>query len=155
VAFGESRWVRHATTVFVAYAGLSIVDLLVQIVNGALGLHLPRFIGPVLFGIATSVALSGHLVNASPMHVRTALALGAAIPAIVLVATLWVQAHGENRNPGHIVDNDQILPPALMLRHGLPLDSFATELTDLKAKADAKRAFVEREDPSPGDDDAD
>jgi pSer/pThr/pTyr-binding forkhead associated (FHA) protein len=155
VAFGESRWIRHAATLFVVYAGLSIVDLMVDIVNGTLGLHLPRFVAPVLFGVATSVALSRHLVHASPMHLRTALALGVAIPAIVLVATLWVQAHGENRNPGHIADHDQILPPALILRHGLPLDSFTAGLVDLKAKADAKRAFVEREDPSPEDDDPD
>jgi hypothetical protein len=89
------------------------------------------------------------------MRLRTALVLGVAIPTIVLTATVWVQAHGENRNPGHIADYDQMVPPALALRHGLPLDRFAAGLADLKAKADAKRAFVEREDPSPDDDDTD
>jgi len=155
VAFGESRWVRHAATLFVVYAGLSIVGLMADIINGALGLHLPRFVAPALFGVATSVALSSHLVNASPMRLRTAVALGVAIPTIVLVATLWVQAHGESRNPGHIADNDQMLPPALTLRHGLPLDQFTAGLADLKARADAKRAFVERDDPDPDDDDPD
>ncbi|HEY7647583.1 MAG TPA: FHA domain-containing protein [Methylomirabilota bacterium] len=155
VAYGESRWVRHATTLFVAYAGLLVVDLMVEIVNGALGLHLPRLVTLLALGIATSVALSRHLVNASPMRLRTALVLGVAIPTIVLTATVWVQAHGENRNPGHIADYDQMVPPALALRHGLPLDRFAAGLADLKAKADAKRAFVEREDPSPDDDDTD
>ena len=66
---------------------------------------------------------------------------------------LWMQARSENRSPNHIADHDQIVPPALMLRRGLPLDAFAVELADLKARADSKRAFVEREDPSPSEDD--
>jgi hypothetical protein len=37
----------------------------------------------------------------------------------------------------------------------MAFDAFATELSDLRSRADANRAFVEREDPSPEEDDAD
>ena len=40
VAFGESRWLRHAMIVAVVYAVASVVTALVDVVNGALGLHL-------------------------------------------------------------------------------------------------------------------
>jgi hypothetical protein len=39
------------------------------------------------------------------------------------------------------------------MRRGVSLERFATEVTDLRPRADAKRAFVEREDPSPDDED--
>ena len=153
VAFGESRWMRHALTLFVVSAGLSVVDLAADIANGALGLHLPSYLGWVLLGIAASVALVTHLMNASPMRTRRALIIGVTIPAVILVASLWIQARGQHRSPSHIADHDQVLPPALVLRRGQPLDAFTAALADLKTKADAKRAFVEREDPSPGGDD--
>jgi predicted component of type VI protein secretion system len=44
---------------------------------------------------------------------------------------------------------------ALLVRRGMAFDAFATELSDLRSRADANRAFVEREDPSPEEDDAD
>ena len=155
VAFGESRWVRHAVTLFVAYAGLAVVGQGAEIVNGALGLHLPSSVfGPVLFGVAAAVALSCHLVNASPMRARIAVAIGVTIPAVIIAATLWMQARTEDRSPSHVADRDRILPPALVLRRGLALDAFTADLADLKARADARRAFVEKEDPSPGDDDS-
>jgi hypothetical protein len=154
-AFGESRWVRHAMIVFVAYAVLSLAGLAVELVNGALGLHLSSFyVGPVLIGVAASAALSSHLVNASPMRARIAVALGVTIPAVVLAATLWVQARNQDRSATHIADDDRILPPALLLRRGLPSDSFTAALADLRARADTRRAFVEREDPTPGEDES-
>src|SRR5439155_8787888 len=52
VAFGESRWVRHAVIVFVVYAVYSAVDLTVEIANGALGLHLSSIIRWALVGVA-------------------------------------------------------------------------------------------------------
>lgn len=61
----------------------------------------------------------------------------------------------QDRSPTHIADHDHVVPPTLLLRRGPMLDAFTAELDDLKARADAKRAFVEREDPSPGEDDSD
>jgi hypothetical protein len=153
VAFGESRWLRHMAIVFVVYAVLSVVDLALEIVNGALGLHMSSsVVTAVLVGLAASAALSGHLANASPMRARIAVAIGVTIPAVVIAAILWMQARSENRSPSHVADHDRVLPPALLLRRGLPLHAFTAELADLQAQADAKRAFVEREDPSPSED---
>jgi len=52
-------------------------------------------------------------------------------------------------------DHDQILPPALLWCRELPFDGFTAELADLRTRTDAKRADVEREDPSPDEDDSD
>jgi len=156
VAFGESRWVRHAATVFVTYAAVAAVALGIEVLNGALGWHLPSSVaGPVLIGVAAAAALSSHLLNASPMRPQIAVAISIAIPAVILSAMLWMQARGESRSPSHIADRDRILPPALVLRRGSSLDDFAVAVADLKARADARRAFVEKEDPSPGDDESD
>jgi hypothetical protein len=156
VAFGESHWIRHAVIVFVVYAAFSVVALVAEIVNGALGLHVSSsVVGPVLVGVGASTALSSHLVNASPMRARIAVTIGVMIPAVVIAAILWTQTRNENRSPSHIADHDRILPPALLWRRGLPFDGFTAELADLRARADAKRAFVEREDPSPDEDDSD
>jgi hypothetical protein len=156
VAFGESRWLRHATILVVVYASLELVGRAVQLVDGALGLHLPSaIVRAVLVAIGVSVALAGHLRNASPMRARTALAIGVVIPAIAVAAFLWLQLRSQERSPSYIADNDVMVPPALVLRRGTSFDGFIAELAELRARADAKRAFVEREDPSPGDDDAD
>jgi hypothetical protein len=155
VAFGESRWVRHAVIVSSLYAVLSVVARAVDVANGALGLHLPSAVGPVLVGIAVSVGLSTHLVNASPMRARLAVAIGVAIPAVIIAAMLWTQTRSQNRSPSYVADLDQPLPPALLVRRGMAFDAFATELADLRSRADANRAFVEREDPSPEEDDTD
>jgi pSer/pThr/pTyr-binding forkhead associated (FHA) protein len=153
VAFGESRWLRHATIVAVAYAGSTVTSLLLGVVNGALGLHLPPAVEPVLFGITVAAALSAHLVNASPMRARFALGLGATIPAVIIAAVMWTQARGQNRSPSYVADRDHVVPPVLVMRRGVSLERFATEVTDLRPRADDKRAFVEREDPSPDDED--
>jgi pSer/pThr/pTyr-binding forkhead associated (FHA) protein len=155
VAFGESRWVRHAVIVAVVYAVTSVVTALVDVVNGALGLHLSPAVGPLLVAISVAVALSAHLLNASPMRARFALGIGVTIPFVILAATLWTQARGQNRSPSYIGDRDLIVPPALVMRRGESLDRFATDLTALRGKADANRAFVEREDPSPDEDESD
>ena len=153
VAFGESRWVRHALIIFAAYAALSLVLTAVELANGALGLHLPLAeLTIVLLGLTASVALAAHLVNASPTRSRVVGAIGVAIPAVVLVAFLWMQARGEARSPSHVPERDSIVPPALLLRPGLALDRFLAEAGELPARADAKRVFVEREDPSPAED---
>lgn len=152
VAFGESRWVRHAVILFIVYAGFSVVGLATHVVNGALGLHLWSSAGTVLVAVAASAALVVHLLNASPMRARTALAVGVTIPAVILVASLWFQARGHARSPSHIADRDHVLPPALVLRRGLTPDALTAAVADLKSRADAKRAFVEREDPSPDSD---
>ena len=155
VAFGESRWVRHAVIVFVVYAVLSVVALVAEIVNSALGLHVSSTVAAaVLVGVGASTALSSHLVNASPMRARIAVTIGVTIPAVIIAAILWTQTRNENRSPSHIADHDRILPPALLWRRGLPFDGFTAELADLRARADARRAFVEREDPSPDEDDS-
>jgi hypothetical protein len=39
------------------------------------------------------------------------------------------------------------------MRRGASLERFATDLSDLRGKADANRVFVEREDPSPDEED--
>jgi hypothetical protein len=152
VAFGESRWMRHATIVFVVYAAAELIGLAVQIVDGALGLHLPSAVlSPVLIGLAASVALASHLVNASPMRAGLAVAVGVTIPAVAVAAFLWIQVRGQERSPSYIADNDVMLPPALVLRRGLTLDALTAELPQLRARADTRRTFVEREDPSPGE----
>jgi pSer/pThr/pTyr-binding forkhead associated (FHA) protein len=155
VAFGESRWVRHAVIVAVVYAVVSVVTALVDVVNGALGLHLSSAVGPVLVVIGVAVALSAHLLTASPMRARFALGIGVTIPFVILAATLWTQARGQNRSPSYVGDRDLIVPPALVMRRGESLDRFAADLTALLGKADANRAFVEREDPSPDEDESD
>ncbi len=155
VAFGESRWVRHAVIVFVVYAVLSVVALVAEVVNSALGLHLSStVVVAVLVGVGASTALSSHLVNASPMRARIAVTIGVMIPAVIIAAILWTQTRNQDRSPSHIADDDRILPPALLWRRGLPFDGFTAELADLRARADARRAFVEREDPSPDEDDS-
>ena len=146
VAFGESRWVRHAVIVAAAYAVVSVVAGLVDVVNGALGLHLPPAVGPLLVAIAMSVALSAHLVNASPMRARFALGIGVTIPFVILAVVLWTQARSQNRSPSYVGDRDLVVPPALVMRRGESLERFATDLSDLRGKADANRAFVDRED---------
>jgi pSer/pThr/pTyr-binding forkhead associated (FHA) protein len=155
VAFGDSRWVRHAVIVAVVYAVASVVTALVDVVNGALGLHLSPAVAPVLVAISVAVALSAHLLNASPMRARFALGIGVTIPFVILAATLWTQARGQNRSPSYVGDRDLIVPPALVMRRGESLDRFATDLTALRGKADANRAFVEREDPAPDEDESD
>ena len=155
VAFGESRWVRHAVIVAAAYAVVSVVAGLVDVVNGALGLHLPPAVGPLLVAIAMSVALSAHLVNASPMRARFALGIGVTIPFVILAVVLWTQARSQNRSPSYVGDRDLVVPPALVMRRGESLERFATDLSDLRGKADANRAFVEREDLSPEEDESD
>jgi len=156
VAFGESRWLRHAAIVSVAYATFSAATIALQVANGALGLHVSSTIaGPVLIGLAVSVILTSHLVNASPMRARTAVALGLTIPTLAVAAMLWVHVRTQERNPGYIDDRDRIVPPALLWRRGVPLDSFTTKLNQLRVRADAKRTFVEREDPSPDEDETD
>ncbi len=155
VAFGESRWVRHAGIVAAAYAVVSVVTGLVDVVNGALGLHLSPVVGPLLVAIAVSIALSAHLVNASPMRARLALGIGVTIPFVILAVVLWTQARSQNRSPSYVGDRDLVVPPALVMRRGESLERFATDLSDLRGKADANRAFVEREDPSPEEDESD
>jgi len=155
VAFGESRWVRHAVIVAAAYAVVSVVTGLVDVVNGALGLHLSPVVGPLLVAIAVSVALSAHLVNASPMRARFALGIGVTIPFVILAVVLWTQARSQNRSPSYVGDRDLVVPPALVMRRGESLERFAPDLSDLRRKADANRAFVEREDPSPEEDESD
>jgi len=85
----------------------------------------------LLFGITLAVALSAHRVNASPMRTRFVLTLGVTIPTVIIAAIMWTQARGQNRSPSYVADRDHVVPPA----------------------ADAKRASVEREDPSPDDED--
>ena len=155
VAFGESRWVRHAGIVAAAYAVVSVVTGLVDVVNGALGLHLSPVVGPLLVAIAVSIALSAHLVNASPMRARFALGIGVTIPFVILAVVLWTQARSQNRSPSYVGDRDLVVPPALVMRRGESLERFATDLSDLRGKADANRAFVEREDLSPEEDESD
>ena len=155
VAFGESRWLRHATIVALAFATATVLTGLLGVANGALGLHLPSAVDPVLFGITVAAALSAHLVTASPMRARFALALGVTIPAIIIATVLWTQARNQNRSPSYVADRDQVVPPVLVMRRGVSLDRFTTELTDLRPRADDNRAFVEREDPSPDDDESD
>jgi len=155
VAFGESRWVRHAVIVTVVYAVASVVTALVDVVNGALGLHLSPAVGPVVVAMSVAVALSAHLLNASPMRARFALGIGVTIPFVILATTLWTQARGQNRSPSYVGDRDLIVPPALVMRRGESLDRFADDLIALRKKADANRAFVEREDPSPDEDESD
>jgi hypothetical protein len=131
------------------------VTALVDVVNGALGLHLSPAVGPLLVAMSVAVALSAHLLNASRMRARFALGIGVTIPFVILAATLWTQARGQNRSPSYIGDRDLIVPPALVMRRGESLDRFATDLTALRGKADANRAVVEREDPSPDEDESD
>jgi hypothetical protein len=156
VAFGESRWLRHATIVFVVYATLSLLALALEIAAGALGLPLASsVVWVLLIGLGAGVALTGHLVNASPMATRLAVVIAFVIPTLVVTTVLWLQARADERSPSHIADTDVMLPPALVLRRGLPLDGFLAELAELRARADARRTFVEREDPSPGEDEPD
>ena len=72
-----------------------------------------------------------------------------------VTAVMWTQARGQNRSPSYVGDRDLIVPPALVMRRGESLDRFAADLTALRGKADANRAFVEREDPSPDEDESD
>jgi len=58
------------------------------------------------------------------------------------------------RIAARVISPTTIGSPALLWRRGLPFDGFTAELGDLRARADARRAFVEREDPSPDEDDS-
>jgi hypothetical protein len=89
------------------------------------------------------------------MESRYAVAIGVLIPAILLGAAQWTMTHSRNRSANYIPDRNEIVPPALALRRGEPLETFVADLRDLKARADAKRAFVEKEDPSPTEDSSD
>ena len=83
-------------------------------------------------------ALAMHLVNASTMRLRFAVAIGVLIPAIALGVTQWTMTHSQNRSANYIPDRNEMVPPALLLRGGEPLDVFVADLGGLKAKADAK-----------------
>jgi hypothetical protein len=155
VAFGESRWLRHAAIFFCVVAALQLVSMLIDVISAASGLYLPPFAAMWIVGIAAAAALATHLVNGSPMQSRYAIAIGVLIPAIVLGATQWTMTHSQNRSANYIPDRNEIVPPALALRGGEPLETFVADLRELKAQADAKRAFVEKEDPSPTDDSSD
>jgi hypothetical protein len=155
VAFGESRWLRHAAIFFCVVAAIDVGLLLIDIVSGAVGIYLPSSAEMWIAGALIAVALSIHLVNASTMRPRVAVAIGVLIPAIVLGLTQWTAIHGQNRSASYIPDRNKIVPPVLMLRGGKPLEKFAVSLGELKGQADAKRAFVETEDPSPDDDSSD
>ena len=155
VAFGESRWLRHAAIFFCVLAALELVSTLIDVASAALGIYLPPFAAMWIVGIAAAVALATHLVNGSPMETRRAIAIGVLIPAIVLGAAQWTMSHSQNRSANYIPDRNEMVPPALALRGGEPLETFVADLRELKAQADAKRAFVEKEDPSPTDDSSD
>jgi hypothetical protein len=88
------------------------------------------------------------------MRARIAIGIGVAIPAVVIAAIVWMLVRAQERSPSYVADDDRILPPALLVRPGRPFDRFTADLAGLRAGADAKRAFVEREDPSPGEDDS-
>ena len=155
VAFGESRWLRHAAIFFCVVAALQLVSMLIDVASAASGVYLPPFAAMWIVGIAAAAALAIHLLNGSPMESRYAIAIGVLIPAIVLGAAQWTMSHSQNRSANYIPDRNEIVPPALALRGGEPLETFVADLRDLKAKADAKRTFVEKEDPSPTDDSSD
>ena len=81
--------------------------------------------------------------------------IGVTIPFVILAVVLWAQARSQNRSPSYVGDRDLVVPPALVMRRGESLERFATDLSDLRGKADANRAFVEREDLSPEEDESD
>ncbi|MEO8751501.1 MAG: FHA domain-containing protein [Casimicrobiaceae bacterium] len=155
VAFGESRWLRHAAIFFCVLGALEVISLLVDIASGATGIYLPSYVPMLVFGVAAAAALALHLANASPMRRRTAVAIGILIPAITLGAAQWTLTNAQNRSANYIADRNEMVPPALLLRRGEPLEVFVADLGALTAQADAKRAFVEKEDPAPSDDSAD
>ena len=152
IAFGESRWLRHAAIFFCVVAAIEVVTTLLDVVSGATGIYLPPYSQAWIVGAGAAVALAMHLVNASPMRSRIAVAIGVLIPAITLGAAQWTWTHSQNRSASYIPDRNEMVPPALLLRGGEPLEAFVAELGGLKAQADAKRAFVEKEDPSPSED---
>ena len=155
VAFGESRWVRHAAIFFCVVGALEVFSQLVDVASGASGIYLPAYAPMLIFGVAAAIALSLHLANASPMRRRTAIAIGVLIPAITLGAAQWTLTNSQNRSANYIPDRNEMVPPALLLRRGEPLDTFVADLGGLTAQADAKRAYVEKEDPAPSDDSSD
>jgi FHA domain len=149
VGLGESRWVRHAAIFFCAIAAIEVISMLVDIVAGAFGIFLPASAAMLIFGLVAAAALALHLLNAGPMRRRFALAIGVLIPALTLGTGQWMLWRGQDRSAYYIPDGNEIVPPALMLHSGAPLDTYVAGLDKLKAQADAKRAFVEKEDPSP------
>lgn len=149
VAFGESRWLRHAAIFFGVLAAIEVITMFLDVASGASGIYLPTYATMLIVGIAAAVALAMHLVNASTMRPQFAVAIGVLIPAIALGVTQWTITHSQNRSANYIPDRNEMVPPALLLRGGEPLDVFVADLGGLKAQADAKRAFVEKEDPSP------
>jgi FHA domain len=155
VAFGESRWLRHAAIFFCVVGALEVFSLVVDVASGATGIYLPGYAPLLIFGIAAAVALALHLANASPMRRRTAVAIGILIPAITLGAAQWTMTNGRNRSANYIPDRNEMVPPALLLHSGEPLQVFVAGFPELKAQADSKRAFVEKEDPAPSDDSED
>ena len=152
VAFGESRWIRHATILFGVGAVVEVGWPALAVANGALGLHLPAIAGMLMIGAAVSVLLAAHLVAASPMRPRMAVVIGIVIPVLAIGAVQWMRTRTENRSATHVANRDHLVPPALLLRRGAPLPDFTAKLAGLTQRADANRAFVETYDPSPGDD---
>ncbi len=152
VAFGESRWLRHAAIFFCVVAAIYVGPLVIDTVSAALGIFLPVTVEMWVGGILIAIALAVHLVNASTMRPRFAVAIGILIPAIALGLTQWMSSHSQNRSAIYIPDRDKIVPPVLLVHGGEPLQKFVGGLGDLKGRADAKRTFVEVEDPSPEDD---
>ena len=107
VAFGESRWVRHAATVFVTYAALAAASLGAEVLNGALGWHVPSSVtGPVLVGVAAVVV--PVLGTAVTLQVPERIAIRAA-PRIELdvVTGLEVVPVGIDRRPAMAVRRDE------------------------------------------------
>jgi len=155
IAFGESRWLRHAAIFFCIVAAIDIGPLLLDTASGALGIYLPSSAAMLVAGILIATALAVHLLNASTMRPRIAIAIGVLIPAIALGLIQWRSTYTQNRSATYIPDRNRIVPPALMLRGGEPLQKFVLDLDELKERADAKRAFVLTEDPSPDDDSSD
>lgn len=155
VAFGESRWLRHAAIFFCVVAAIDVVPLVLDTASGALGIYPPSTAEMLVAGVLIATALAIHLLNASTMRPRIAVAIGVLIPAIALGLVQWRSAYSQNRSANYIPDRNKIVPPALMLRGGEPLQKFVAGLGELKEQADAKRAFVEAEDPSPDDDASD
>jgi len=155
IAFGESRWLRHSAIFVCAIATLSLAPLVLDTVSGALGIYLPAPADMFLAGVFVATVLAVHLMNASAMRPRFAIAIGILIPAMALGLTQWTESRGQNRSAAYIPDRNRIVPPWLMVRRGEPLQEFVVRFDALKGQADARRAFVEAEDPSPDEDSSD
>lgn len=146
VIMGEWRWMTHAAILFGVFAGVLVLDSVLDMAWFAFALPQWPWRDPLLLIATAALALYWHLTQASTMKQRTAALVAVLLPAVAIGTTTWATARGQNRNVNFIGAGVKLYPPALRLREGGTLDAYFTEAARLRNSADQRRKAMPREE---------